>query len=222
MWSRTTEASSTFCPMKTGPDSQMDSYDEDSRISDALEEYFDRYGIDHGTYDASYHLVWAMNRIPIPVPNPAVRAKALRRHDLNHVLSGYNAIATEGEIDIAGYEIGAEGGCGKYWVAWYINLVFLTLGLFLRRSALLASFARAEGSRNAYSVDDLDAFYRMTLREARRHLGVDRAAPIEIESRIRNRLRFWAVLGIGTTLASALTLLLLVYGSFVLVSGYVQ
>ncbi|MEO8098477.1 MAG: hypothetical protein ABI811_12310 [Acidobacteriota bacterium] len=116
--------------------------------------------------------------MPVVVPNPPARKRALRRHDLNHVLGGYNAIGTSGEIDIAGFEIGARGGCREYWVAWGINLFFFALGAISRPKRLFGAFLRSRGALNAYSLASVEgAFLNRQLGDVRAELKIPESIP---------------------------------------------
>src|SRR5437867_9407938 len=114
-------------------------YDDRMTVREARAKYFEVNGFGEGGYEDRWARVDLLGVVPIVLPNTAARARALVHHDVNHVLSGYNAMGREGEIDIAGWKFGS-GGCGKYAVAWYINLVFFAFGLMLRPRPLFRAF----------------------------------------------------------------------------------
>src|SRR5437867_1353185 len=151
-------------------------YDGDLTIREARARYFEIYGLGEGGYEDRWARVDLLGIVPLVLPNTASRARALRHHDVNHVLSGYNALGREGEIDIAGWKFGS-GGCGKYLVAWYINLVFFAFGLMLRPRPLFRAFLRGRGSRNAYSLEIDDGFLDKRLDVVRRELSIDGCTP---------------------------------------------
>ena len=150
----------------------LDSYDENATVEEALAVYFEKYGLGDGGYDKAFHLVLLFKVFPLFIPNPPARKKALRRHDLNHVLTGCNALPTQGEIDIAGFELGAAGGCGPYRVAWFFNLWAMGMSTLLRKRQVLEMFYRSHGARNAYSINNISAFYQRTLGEVRAELSI--------------------------------------------------
>ncbi len=127
-------------------------YDPHGTVQDALAVYFHAYGLGTGGYDQPYEIIKLFGFLPVILPNPPARKRALRCHDLNHVLGSYNALIGEGEIDIAGFEIGAVGGCRGFAVAWGINLVFFGFGILSRPRHLYRAFAKAQGAHNAYSL----------------------------------------------------------------------
>ena len=156
----------------------MPAYDPEGTIREALGAYFDTYGLGTGGYDDPYHVIKLLGVLPLIVPNPPARKRALRRHDLNHVLTSYDAIGTAGEIDIAGFEIGAHGGCRDYWVAWGINLFFFAIGVLSRPRRLFRSFVSSRGAFNAYSLANVEgAFLDRRLREIRSELRIPDHAP---------------------------------------------
>jgi hypothetical protein len=128
---------------------------------------------------------------------------------LNHVLGSYNAVGTSGEIDIAGFEIGARGGCREYAVAWGLNLLMFGLGLIVRPRPLFRAFVRSRGASNAYSLESVQgAFLERRLGEVRAELGIPDGAR---GASMADCLAFagWAIL--------AMTPLVLVVGAIVLV-----
>jgi len=71
--------------------------------------YFERSGIEPG-YDARWVTLRA-GGIPVLVfPNTAGRVRAVRLHDLHHVVTGYETTWT-GEAEIGAWEIAT--GCGS-------------------------------------------------------------------------------------------------------------
>jgi hypothetical protein len=153
-------------------------YDPNGTVREALGVYWQAYGLGNGGYDEPYHVIRLLWFVPVLIPNPPARKRALRRHDLNHVLGSYDAIGTSGEIDIAGFEIGAKGGCRGYGVAWGINLLFFAVGLVSRPRHLFRSFVRARGSLNAYSLETVEGvFWDRRLGEVRTELHIPEQVP---------------------------------------------
>lgn len=99
------------------------------------------------------------------VPNFSARVAALQRHDLHHILLGADT-SMRGEARVAGFETGA--GCGRFWVAWFLEPQALAWGLFLNPRETFRSFRLGRRSSSLYhgefssdwldlSVDDLRA-----------------------------------------------------------------
>jgi len=101
--------------------------------------------------DGGYDDRWAdaqFGPLPYSVPNPAMRAAALRVHDLHHPLAGYTA-DWRGEAQISAWELGSGGG-GRYIYAWFVALFGLVTGLLALPRATWHAFVRGRGSRNLY------------------------------------------------------------------------
>ena len=91
--------------------------------------------------------------MPIAIPNTRPRVRAVKVHDLNHVLTGHDANQT-GEATISAFEIGA--GCGDFVAAWLINLWGFAYGMLLTPPGLLRTFVRERRSCSLYqfAIDD--------------------------------------------------------------------
>ncbi len=90
-----------------------------------LHRYFQENGFGQ---DGGYAAAWVdfkLGPVPFPFPNTDARRKAVRFHDLNHVLTGYQT-DLEGEFEISAWEVGA--GCRSFMAAWVINLSGLVAG----------------------------------------------------------------------------------------------
>jgi hypothetical protein len=118
-------------------------------LRDALSQYYARHGLpaDGGESSRWFHV--RLGKFSIPVPNPPARRRAVFFHDANHVLTGYNTTFSEGEMDIAAFEIGA--GCGPYLIAWFINGFMMLLGIVTRPRNAMQAFMRGRKSGSIYS-----------------------------------------------------------------------
>ena len=81
--------------------------------------------------------------IPMPFPNTKGRVRAVRYHDLPHILPGY-ATDLMGELEISAWELGA--GCKNFFTAWQLNLSGLAGGMALSPRRMLRAFRRGLGS----------------------------------------------------------------------------
>jgi len=139
-----------------------------------------RHYADHGLpADGGASLDWFSVRlgpVSIKLPNPPARKRAVFFHDVNHVVTGYNTTFSQGEMAIAGFEVGA--GCGRYWIAWYINLCMFALGLVFCPRDLVAAYARGRRSASIYKrPEDAAAIGAMTVDQVRALLQLDQPAP---------------------------------------------
>lgn len=148
-------------------------YDDALSVREARQLYFERNGFGDGGYGDRWVKLMA-GPIPIFFPNTAARVEAVRRHDVHHVLTGYDTTWT-GEAEIGGWEI--SSGCGRFYAAWVLNLQALIIGVLIAPRAVLRGFVWGRQTGNLYHArfdeDVLDA----SLGELRRRLALDRDVP---------------------------------------------
>lgn len=100
-------------------------------------------------------------------PNTQARLRAVRVHDIHHVLTGYDTTWT-GEAEIAVWELAS--GCGRYYAAWVLNLAAAVVGLVLCPGRMFAAARRGRASDNLYPAGFSDALLDATVDELRRRL----------------------------------------------------
>lgn len=144
------------------------SYPAHLTMREARAQYFqDNDFGDDGGYGSPW-VDFKIGPIPFPFPNTPMRVKAVRYHDLHHVLTGY-ATDFSGEMEIAAWEVGA--GCGRFPVAWQLNLSGLVGGLFSVPHRSFRAFVRGRRSRSLYGRD-LGRLLDLTVAAAQRELSV--------------------------------------------------
>ncbi len=129
-----------------------------------LQRYFDENGFGDGGY-ADAWVDFKLGPIPFPFPNTDARRTAVRFHDLNHVLTGYQT-DLRGEFEISAWEVGA--GCRSFVAAWVINLSGLVAGAWLcpRRTWRAFVAGRRSGAASyALGYEQLLAAERETIRK---------------------------------------------------------
>ncbi|MBK6464173.1 MAG: hypothetical protein IPF92_24705 [Myxococcales bacterium] len=121
--------------------------ERDITLRAALAGYFadNGFGADGGYGDA--WVDFSLGPLPFPFPNTEGRKRAVRFHDLHHLVTGYPT-DTVGELTISAWEIGA--GCGDFYAAWVINLSGMGLGALVAPSRVFRAFVRGRGSRTFY------------------------------------------------------------------------
>jgi hypothetical protein len=135
--------------------------------------YFEvnRFG-ESGGYDDNW-VDFKLGPVPMPFPNTPARVRAVRYHDLHHVLTGYDTNFV-GELEISAWEIAA--GCRGYVAAWQLNLGGMFAGLLVAPRRTLRAFLRGRHSRTLYG-EDLEALLESRVAELRLRTGVDRVTP---------------------------------------------
>ncbi|WP_437975919.1 hypothetical protein WMF11_50720 [Sorangium sp. So ce295] len=144
-------------------------YDEGLTMREARALYFEvnRFGADGGYGDA--WVDFKLGPLPVPFPNTRARVRAVRYHDLHHVLTGYDTNAI-GEFEIAAWELGA--GCKGFVAAWQLNLGGLFAGLLSAPRRTVRAFFRGRRSESLYSRPFEELLDR-EVGELRREMRVD-------------------------------------------------
>lgn len=141
----------------------MPTYDPALTMREARARYFEDN--DFGP-DGGYASPWVdikLGPIPMPFPNTDARRRAVRYHDLHHVLTGY-ATDWTGEFEISAWEIAA--GCKDFVVAWQLNLGGMGAALALMPRKAFRAFVRGRRSESLYGKS-LDELLDLTVAEAR-------------------------------------------------------
>ena len=117
-------------------------------MGEARAAYFARYGL---PADGGYDERWTPLRfgpVTLHVYNGAARRRAVRLHDLHHVVTGYHA-DPPGEAEISAWEFGA--GIHDKHFARLINLGALLYGGWLYPQRTWRAYLRGRRSRSLYS-----------------------------------------------------------------------
>jgi hypothetical protein len=140
-------------------------------VADALTRHYAEHRLPpDGGASQAWFIVHA-GPLRIPLPNPPARRRAVLYHDLNHVLTGYDTRFSGGEMSIAAFEVAA--GCGRAWIAWYINLVLMALAIVVRPRLVWAGFVRGRQSGSVYRrPESRSTLLAMTVADARRLVSV--------------------------------------------------
>jgi len=182
-------------------------YDSAQTVNQSLELYFvkENLGKDGGLNEAWGRIkVW---KFYIPIPNTNARKKALVFHDIHHIVTGYDG-DWRGEVSIAAWEIAS--GCGKYWVAWYLNLGGMGVGLFIYPQLVFKAFIKGKRTENLYHhTIPQEQAVNMQVGELQKKLKLDlnshhKATMSEILTFLS-----WSVIAIVVTLAPLLFLLII-------------
>jgi hypothetical protein len=164
---------------------------EESKVTmrDARAAYFTENGFgDDGGYGAKW-VDFKLGPLPFPFPNTAARVRAVRYHDLHHVLTGYRTDFL-GELEISAWEIGA--GCKDFWAAWQLNLGGLAGGALMIPRRTFRAFVRGRHAESLYGLP-LEELLDATVADVRAKLGVE-AAP---RATVADVLAFVGAVGVG-------------------------
>jgi len=144
-------------------------YAPEQTLRAARARYFE---VNHFGEDGGYGDKWVdfkLGPLPLPFPNTAARVRAVRYHDLHHVLTGYDT-DTIGEFEISAWEIAA--GCKGYVAAWQLNLGGMFAGCLSAPRRTVRAFVRGRASRTLYD-EPFEALLEETVAAVRARTGVE-------------------------------------------------
>ncbi|MFV8750650.1 hypothetical protein ACNOYE_08860 [Nannocystaceae bacterium ST9] len=168
-------------------------------LLEARTRYFEANGFgDDGGYSDKWVKIVLFGKLPVHIPNTPGRVRAVRYHDLHHVVTGYST-DMHGEAQISAWELASN--CKREYAAWLLNAGGLLYGLITTPGDMFRAWVRGRHSENLYGRRFDDALLGERVEPMRRELRLDRAA----------RPSFADVLTFGlASLAAALPLLLVV------------
>jgi hypothetical protein len=139
-------------------------YDLAATLREARTVYFEANGF---PADGGYAAKWVdfeLGPIPMPFPNSDARRRAVKVHDLHHVLTGYQTDIF-GEAEISAWELGA--GCGNMTAAWLLNLGGMALGMLIAPRRMWRAWLRGRQSQSLYRAPSLDELLARRVGELR-------------------------------------------------------
>lgn len=144
-------------------------YDESLPLGEELKRYFDlnQFGADGGYNDRWVEI--KLGPITFTIPNTKSRVRAVRVHDLHHIVTEYQT-TLKGESEIAAWEVAT--GCRDLYTAWNLNLSAFGFGVLVWPGAIWRAFLRGRRSRNFYGAEYGSELLGKTVGAARAELGL--------------------------------------------------
>ncbi len=124
---------------------------ESLSVREALAEHLAASGLPPDAGDSDPFAVVKIFYLPYPIPNTRARKRAVRIHDLNHLVSGYKTDRI-GELEISAWEL-ASGGCRDYGAAWVLDLAGLLGGVMVAPRRTVRAFWAGRNQQNLYGFD---------------------------------------------------------------------
>ncbi|HRI49636.1 MAG TPA: hypothetical protein PLW65_05595 [Pseudomonadota bacterium] len=179
-------------------------YDPSLSLRAARKLYFamNNFG-DNGGYDDAW-VDFKLGPIPFPFPNTAGRVRAVKYHDLHHILTGYRTDLI-GEFEISAWELGA--GCRDFYAAWALNLGGLFAGLVSAPRRIARAFARGLASQSLYG-HEFDELLDLPVGATSARFVAAEEAPMTATGWLRLALAGLAGLAVGTLMWFLFLLLL--------------
>ena len=137
--------------------------------------------------------VW---RIPIWLPNTAGRVKAVKLHDLHHVLTEYPT-TWSGEAEISSWEVGS-GGLRRYYAGWVLDLMNVAQGLVVNPRGVYHAFMRGRRSSNLFATEFSDELLENRVGDFRHRLNLDQASTADPTFFDQAAFLFWIMLSAMT------------------------
>ena len=181
-------------------------YDPGLTLREARELYFDINHFEGGGYGETWVKMKA-GPFPIWFPNTKARVRAVKYHDLHHVLTEYPT-TWRGEAEIGAWEVST--GCADHYPAWFLNLEAFAIGLVINPRGVFRAFVRGRTSRNLYRRPFDDELLAARVGDVREQLRL--SAPAAPASNA-DKLAFaaWSIAG-ASTLAGAAFAFLMPFG----------
>lgn len=153
---------------------------------------------DDGGYGDAW-VVLRLRRVPLAFPNTEGRRRAVRFHDLHHVLTEYPT-TWRGEFEIAAWEVAS--GVRRYWVGWLLDLLGFACGLVVFPRAVYRAFVRGRHSTNLYGDVWDESILARRVGEVRRRLKLDAAEDVRPTRDDRVAFAFWGGVSVLTYVAT--------------------
>jgi hypothetical protein len=146
-------------------------------VGAAREAYFAANGFSAAAYEERWVRIRLFG-IPITFPNVPSRRRAIRFHDIHHVITGYGT-DPRGEAEIGAWEIAATfGDRGReYFAAWILNTFMFTLGLIVAPRRVYRAFVRGCHCTSLYRLGWTEGLLDRDVAALRTALGADREQP---------------------------------------------
>ena len=136
-----------------------------SSVQEALAEHLAASGLPPDAGNSDRFAVVRIFYLPYPIPNTPARKRAVRIHDLNHLVSGYETDRI-GELEISAWEL-ASGGCRDYGAAWVLDLAGLLGGLLVAPGRTVRAFWAGRSQQNLYPFE-YEELLALSVADARR------------------------------------------------------
>jgi hypothetical protein len=122
---------------------------------DLLPAFYKQYELGEDGGQSSPHVkIEVTKKISLYFPNFPARRKAIFKHDVHHIVTGYTS-TFKGETEIGAWEIGS--GCRRYWAAFVLDMSGVMTGILFNFPGVYKAFVKGRRTRNLYSNSLIDA-----------------------------------------------------------------
>src|SRR3954466_11876617 len=154
----------------------------DTTLGAARANYYrvNNFGDDGG--DALEWVPLKVMGMTLKIPNTDGRRRAVRIHDLHHVVTGFQT-DLRGEAEIGAWELAS--GCLRWPAATVLNLCSLAIGLVIAPHRMVRAWAPGRHTTNLYAENGVGHLLSREVGEVRHALGLDAPRP---RARLRDAL----------------------------------
>jgi hypothetical protein len=149
----------------------------DTTLAAARATYYEVNGFGADGGDSLEWVPLKLWKLRVKIPNTDGRRKAVRIHDLHHVLTGYDTTLA-GEAEIGAWELAS--GCLRWPAATFLNLTILAIGLVIAPVRLARAWARGRQTTNLYRENGVEHLLPRTVAATRANLGLDRKTRVRV------------------------------------------
>ena len=145
---------------------------DDKTPFELLPVFYKQYNLEYdGGQSLPYVRIELLKKIIVYIPNFKVRKKAIFKHDVHHLATGYQS-NFRGETEIGSWEIGS--GIKKYWIAFMLDIQAVMIGILFNPAGVFKAFVRGRRTKNLYTdqYPDTDILH-MKMGEIRKMLKLD-------------------------------------------------
>ena len=142
-------------------------------LKQSLQVFYDdnNFGEDGGIKE---NWVWLKFKfISIPMPNFEQRKTNVWKHDILHILLGYDT-SWKGETSVAGWTLGS-GGWGNILIAWLLDISAFGIGLVCFPKSTYQAFIRGRNSLSPHLLGiGKDKLFQTDVEELKQDFGFNR------------------------------------------------
>lgn len=125
-------------------------FSDENMPREILKEFYKNYNLgDDGGVNDPFVRIEIFKNTAIYFPNFEARKKAVLKHDIHHLATGYTSIL-KGETEISAWEL--SSGCFNYFAAFLINLHGMMLGVPFNIRGIFKAFKRGRKTTNLYKT----------------------------------------------------------------------
>ena len=177
-------------------------------VHEALEVFYQQTNLAPNFKNKHLLVKAKIGRFPIYMPNFSLLSN-IYVHDINHLITGYQ-LTWKGEFELSAWEI-AAGGWGKNYIAWYLCLMGVALGVFSFPKALWVAYKKGTKQTNAhFLVNSKEHIKQLTFDDLQQQMLTQKPVK-EGQKRSLGTFLLWCILS-----------LMLFFGPFVMLFLVIQ